>query len=96
MLFNKRNRGFRFCILPGYNWCGPGCNGPGPPVNEVDAACRDHDICYRMGRNRCDCDCEFLDSLYAKIDDTQEGKHARMLYNYMKVQSYVNCGFFRR
>ena len=95
-MFNKRNGGFRFCILPGYNWCGPGCSGPGEPINEIDAACRAHDICYRMGRSRCDCDYEFLDRLYPQINPhTQEGRHARLVYNYMKLQSQATCGFFR-
>ncbi|PIC63453.1 phospholipase [Sporosarcina sp. P13] len=93
---NQRNRGPRFCIFPGYNWCGPGCNGPGPPVNDVDAACRAHDICYRTGRSRCECDCEFMDRLYSEINPyTQEGRHARTLYNYMRIQSRFTCRYFR-
>lgn len=90
----RRNRGFRFCVLPGYNWCGPGCNGPGPPINDVDAACKAHDICYRQNRNRCVCDQEFLCRLEQLIDTrTREGRHARMLYNYMKMQTFFNCKF---
>jgi hypothetical protein len=27
-------------------YCGPGHSGTGPPVDELDAACRDHDIAY--------------------------------------------------
>ncbi|MER2089353.1 MAG: phospholipase, partial [Sporosarcina sp.] len=50
----RGNGRFRFCILPGYNWCGPGCNGPGDPINDLDAACKAHDICYRMGKNACE------------------------------------------
>ena len=95
-MFNKRNKGFHFCVLPGYNWCGPGCNGPGPPINDIDEACRAHDICYLMGRSRCACDRELLDRLYPKINShTEKGRHARLLYNYMKLQSHVTCGFFR-
>lgn len=40
------------------NWCGPnwsgGCTGWGcqsPPIDELDLACKDHDICYRT--NKC-------------------------------------------
>ena len=43
----RRKGRFRFCVFPGYNWCGPGCNGPGAPINELDAACKAHDICYQ-------------------------------------------------
>jgi RHS repeat-associated protein len=30
----------------GLHWCGPG--GSGIPVNQVDAACRQHDLCYEV------------------------------------------------
>lgn len=36
--------------LPGYNYCGPG--NPldnGPPTNELDQICRQHDIAYTYG-----------------------------------------------
>ena len=59
----RENRRPRFCVFPGYNWCGPGCNGPGEPINEVDAACKAHDICYRGYEDRCKCDSEFLHRL---------------------------------
>ena len=91
----RRNGRLRFCILPGYNWCGPGCNGPGAPINDVDAACKAHDDCYRSGRNACECDREFLCRLRNKIDPcTHKGKHARLLYNYMRLQSCMTCRFF--
>lgn len=92
----RRNRGIGFCVFPGYNWCGPGCHGPGAPTNDVDAACKAHDDCYRMGGNRCDCDQEFLNQLYHKIDPyTQKGRHARLLYHYMKVQTSFTCNSYR-
>lgn len=28
-------------------YCGPGCSGPGEPVDCIDAACRRHDAAYR-------------------------------------------------
>ncbi|WP_427127089.1 hypothetical protein ACQCPQ_10490 [Priestia megaterium] len=34
------------CLFPGYKWCGPGCSGPGCPVNDVDCCCKYHDLCY--------------------------------------------------
>jgi len=32
--------------FPGYNYCGEGSNFGEEPVNELDAACREHDNCY--------------------------------------------------
>ena len=95
---SRRGNGkFRLCILPGDNWCGPGCNGPGAPINDVDAACKAHDICYREGRSACECDHEFLRRLHSKIDlRTQKGRHARMLYNYMRLQTRFSCGSHRK
>ncbi|MCG3089894.1 phospholipase [Sporosarcina cyprini] len=90
----RRKRNLRFCVLPGYNWCGPGCSGPGEPVNNVDAACKAHDLCYQSGGRRCVCDREFLRRLEREIDpSTIAGRHARMLYRYMRMQSFFTCGF---
>lgn len=92
----RGNRRFHFCVFPGYNWCGPGCNGPGLPINDVDVACKAHDDCYRRGRNLCECDQEFLNHLHSNIDPyTKKGRHARLLYNYMKIQTALNCNFYR-
>ena len=95
-MLQRRNNRFHFCVLPGYNWCGPGCNGPGAPINDVDSLCKAHDECYRMGGYPCECDQEFLHRLRTKIDPyTQQGRHARFLYNYMKLQSAFTCSFHR-
>lgn len=84
---------FKLCILPGYNWCGPGCNGPGPPINEIDAACKAHDFCYRSSVNRCDCDRDLIRQLEPFLNQNNElGKHARLLYHYMKIQAFFRCG----
>lgn len=94
---HRRGNRFRFCVLPGYNWCGPGCNGPGAPINSVDAACQAHDICYRMGGHPCECDQEFLYRLRQEIDPyTKKGRHARHLYNYMRLQTFFTCNNYRR
>ncbi|MCJ8009286.1 phospholipase [Lederbergia wuyishanensis] len=88
---------FRFCVFPGYNWCGPGCSGPGAPVNEVDAACKAHDDCYRVSSKYCECDYEFLRRLHPLINpNTRMGRQASLLYNYMKFQILLNCGFYRK
>jgi hypothetical protein len=82
----------RFCVFPGYKYCGPGCTGPGAPINAVDAACMAHDACYRLLGPCCRCDQEFMYHLRRLINPyTPEGRHARILYNYMKVQSFFTC-----
>lgn len=94
-MLRQQQRGF--CFPQGYKWCGPGCSGPGAPINDVDAACRAHDICYQRTGNRCKCDQEFMARLRSKIDPrTEKGRHARTLYNYMRVHSTFTCGFGRR
>ncbi|KEF37951.1 Parvovirus coat protein VP1 [Schinkia azotoformans MEV2011] len=96
-MLQKRKSSLRFCIFPGYNWCGPGCSGPGAPINAVDAACRAHDLCYRRNRNPCECDREFMRRLERQINlRTEEARHARMLHQYMKLQSLFTCGFYRK
>lgn len=95
MLARSRPRNpFGFCFPPGYNWCGPGCSGPGAPINAVDAACAAHDACYRLVGPSCRCDQEFLNRLRPLINPyTQQGRDARILYNYMKIQSLFSCAF---
>ncbi|MFQ3546012.1 phospholipase [Halobacillus rhizosphaerae] len=93
---NSRNRrGYfpRFCIFPGYKWCGPGCSGPGAPINAVDAACKAHDECYQQYGPCCYCDQQFLRQL-SKLRNphTLEGRHAQTIYQYMKLQSFFTCG----
>ncbi|MFK4998925.1 phospholipase [Bacillus sp. N9] len=91
----SRRRGF--CVFPGYRWCGPGCSGPGIPINAVDAACKAHDDCYRRNENACDCDRAFLQRLKTMTHErTKEGRHARLLYCYMKFQTWVTCEFARK
>lgn len=88
-----KNRPFpRLCIFPGYNWCGPGCSGPGAPINNIDAACKAHDECYRMNGSRCVCDKELLHRLQSfRNPYSREGRQANIIYNYMKVQSFFRC-----
>ncbi|MDM5333134.1 Parvovirus coat protein VP1-like protein [Ureibacillus composti] len=74
----RNNRGPRigFCY-PGYRYCGPGCSGPGRPINEVDSCCKMHDKCYdRYGRTRY-CDELFHQCLYQYMNPySKKGKHA--------------------
>ncbi|MFA8439394.1 phospholipase [Pueribacillus sp. YX66] len=91
MILPRRSRGFRICIFPGYNWCGPGCSGPGAPINDVDAACKAHDECYRNYGNIHACDQVFLERLQPLINPyTLQGRQARTLYHFMKVKMLFN------
>ncbi|MFL8935388.1 phospholipase [Rossellomorea oryzaecorticis] len=90
-------RGRRGYCIPGYKWCGLGCSGPGQPVNEIDAVCMEHDLCYEEHGPACHCDREFLSRLKPHINlDSREGRDAFIFYHYMKFQSSVKCGQERR
>ena len=60
---------------PGYRYWGPGCHGPGAPVNKLDAICLEHDNCYRMSGNRKMCDQMFINRTRPLIN--QPGKMGR-------------------
>jgi hypothetical protein len=68
------------------NWCGPGCNGPEPPIDDVDQCCQKHDLCYqRHGYFSCKCDEKILKCLQSKIDPaTEKGRKAYVMYKYFK------------
>ncbi|MFC7786278.1 MULTISPECIES: phospholipase [unclassified Rossellomorea] len=89
----RRNKtGPNLCVFPGYKWCGPGCSGPGAPINSVDAACKAHDLCYEQYGPSCRCDRMFMRRLKNEINpETQKGRHAFLLYQYMKLQTRVTC-----
>lgn len=82
---SDRNLRIDFC-LPGYKWCGPGCSGPGAPVNRVDACCMMHDKCYeRLGPTK-SCDRQFLNCLRPKMNTrTKAGRDAALIYSFMKI-----------
>lgn len=89
-------RGPGICFPRGYRWCGPGCSGPGKSINDVDAACKAHDACYRKYGDSCRCDREFMQILQSKMDPrTEKGRHARTLYNFMRIKNAFTCGFRR-
>jgi hypothetical protein len=80
-----------FCIFSGYKWCGPGCSGPGKPINAVDACCKVHDECLRF-RSQCECDRKFLRCLRPKVGLTSEkGRTAALMYTYMKIETTFTC-----
>jgi hypothetical protein len=68
-------------------WCGPGCSGPGSPINDVDACCKVHDECYdRKGYFACSCDRELLACLAPKRSIwTSKGRAAIAVWSYFKV-----------
>lgn len=59
-------------------WCGPGCSGPGAPLDDVDACCQAHDRCYSArGYSSCSCDRALLSCLAPKRDlSTPKGRAA--------------------
>ncbi|WP_081658267.1 phospholipase [Pontibacillus halophilus] len=79
---------FKFCLFPGYRYCGPGCSGPGAPFNGADACCKAHDECYRKHGRSCLCDLKFMRCLESRINPhTREGRQARLMHNYMRLQT---------
>jgi hypothetical protein len=84
----SRNR-YNTCI-PGYNWCGPFCSGPGNPINQVDECCKKHDICYKNRRyGSCSCNRKFRNCLKPLITTkSREGQTAAMLY---KIIATLPC-----
>src|SRR5262249_32622593 len=59
-------------------WCGPGCSGPGAPVDNVDQCCQAHDQCYTdRGYFACSCDKRLLACIAPKRDmSTPKGRAA--------------------
>jgi len=72
--------------LPVYGrYCGPGFGDPTgmtPPIDAVDAVCREHDLCYgRRGYFDCRCDRNLIQSMPGAVAGTStlEGKIAGTL-----------------
>jgi hypothetical protein len=67
-------------------WCGPGCSGPGNPIDDVDACCKAHDECYSAyGYFSCFCDKRLLDCLRFKINfATAKGRAAYLIYAWFR------------
>jgi hypothetical protein len=50
-------------------WCGPGCSGPGDPIDAVDACCQKHDNCYdSRGYFCCSCDLQLVGCVCPKAN----------------------------
>jgi hypothetical protein len=95
--WRRRQKLLSLCLFPGYRWCGPGCSGPGAPINDVDACCMRHDRCLDSGIHPCECDQELIECLrYKKNQNTVKGRHAALMYDFMKVKTAFSCGKYRR
>ncbi len=73
--------------LPGYRYCGPYCSGPGRPVNQLDAFCREHDLCYRSSISRRYCDEFFLHRLRPYLHERGRiGRDAALMYRAINLK----------
>jgi hypothetical protein len=92
----KKSKQSSLCIFSDYKWCGPGCNGPGKPFNDVDECCQRHDRCLKKpGHSRCFCDSEFINCLGPKVNyHTDKGKKAALMYHAMKLNRLFTCSRF--
>lgn len=68
-------------------WCGPGCSGPGAPIDDVDACCQAHDLCYgRRGYSSCSCDRDLLNCIAPKRNiRTPKGRAAWAIWTTFKA-----------
>ena len=68
------------------NYCGPGHGDPTgrtQPIDDVDACCREHDLCYEPGYGYSDCYCDkkIIDCLMPKINlSTPKGRAAWAMF----------------
>lgn len=77
-----------FCY-PGYRYCGPGCTGPGVPVNAVDACCQSHDECYALTGRTKHCDDIFQQCLNQyKNSSTKMGKDANLFSKAINIKNF--------
>jgi hypothetical protein len=81
------------------NYCGPGHGtgtgdptGQTPPVDEVDAVCRAHDLCYDATHySNCGCDRALLLSMPAAIEATPSDEGKRAGFNIASFFSAAPC-----
>ncbi|KAB2330638.1 Parvovirus coat protein VP1-like protein [Bacillus mesophilum] len=89
----RRTRGPGFCLSGGYRYCGPGCSGPGEPINYVDYCCKKHDECLSEYGDSCRCDQVLIQCVESKLNNcTDEGKKARLISRFMKFRMSMRCG----
>ncbi|WP_445486907.1 Parvovirus coat protein VP1-like protein [Niallia sp. 03133] len=86
----KRKKGF--CLPGGYRYCGPGCSGPGMPINYIDSCCKEHDHCIKKYGPCCKCDQALIRCVQAKTNQrTREGKTSRLISDVMKLKIRLVC-----
>jgi|SRR3954447_11974382 hypothetical protein len=94
LILNNTKRGksqVGVCLFPEYKWCGPGCSGPGTPINDVDACCQSHDKCLKFN-SQCYCDKKFRKCLRPKVNlSSEKGRVAALMYTYMSFQTIFTC-----
>ncbi len=93
----KIRKGKDFCLPGGYRYCGPGCSGPGAPINYVDSCCKMHDDCVARHGSNCRCDKQLIECVQRKTNErTQEGSTARLISGFMKLRTDMKCPTPRR
>ncbi|MDQ0270579.1 hypothetical protein J2S17_002454 [Cytobacillus purgationiresistens] len=81
-----------FCLPGGYRYCGPGCSGPGAPINYVDSCCKRHDDCIDRYGPCCKCDEELIRCVQSRTRDRgNEGSTARLISGFMRLRSSFRC-----
>jgi len=84
------------------NYCGPGHGDPTrktPPIDDVDACCREHDLCFKpdYGYSDCFCDKELRDCLEPKRDlSTHKGRAALFMWTYYASIGVPFCDYHPR
>lgn len=69
------------------NYCGPGNRG-GEPIDDIDAACQSHDMCYHYNdRNSPECDRRFVKRLNRVLNKDLTLKQR---YYAMMMRAYFN------
>ncbi|WP_325063406.1 Parvovirus coat protein VP1-like protein [Gracilibacillus salitolerans] len=73
--------------LPGYRYCGPGCSGPGSPLNTLDVLCMKDDDCYRRHGSNKYCDELFMKRLQPYIHRRDKiGRDTSLMYRVISLK----------
>ncbi|KAB7671237.1 Parvovirus coat protein VP1-like protein [Bacillus sp. B1-b2] len=90
---NKRRNRSGFCLPGGYRYCGPGCSGPGAPINYVDSCCERHDRCVTRYGSCAYCDQRLMDCVESrKRRQGNEGQTARLISTFMNLRVKLSRG----
>lgn len=76
--------------FPGYRYCGPGCSGPGAPINAADQCCKEHDKCYRKYGHSNYCDQKFHQCLSPYYHYRNKlGRDARIFSRAIRLRNFL-------